>query len=416
MGDGKITVEEEPQYTYNDPGFFSVSLTGIIYYYDYSKSPVDPVDTVYSPKFIKEDYIFAKGDLVANFDADVTDGYTPLTVSFTDKSSGDPSSWLWTFGDGTPDGTTQNPVHIYQTPGVYNVSLTVYRGELQNKKQVSQMINARQKVVAAFSGTPTTGFAPLSVTFTNESLGDPAPIAWYWDFGDGATSVEKEDVHLYRNAGNYNVKLLIDNGDKKDSITKNNYIRISGENLSADFSAEPLSGEAPLTVQFTDLSSGDPTDWLWSFGNGATSADVNPLYTYENSGTYTVSLYISKGTEVDTMVKADYIIVGGTGIKEMMEQGFELFQNYPNPMKNSTTIAYSLKYSSRVTLKIYNLFGEEIKTIYNGLYQNPGLYSSGWDGKDNSGKLLPSGVYYYELSIEGSQYKVGKTRELIIVR
>ncbi|ROL62345.1 PKD domain-containing protein, partial [Bacteroidetes/Chlorobi group bacterium ChocPot_Mid] len=417
MGDGKTVREKEPLYTYNDPGIFTVSLTGIIYYTYPINDSTTKTDTVVSAKKMKTDYITAIGDLMANFEADVTDGYAPLKVKFTDKSTGQPTAWLWTFGDGSPDGTTQNPVHTYTTPGVYNVSLTVYRGELQNKKQNSQMINVRQPVTAAFTASPTTGTAPLLVTFTNQSLGDPPITAWYWDFGDGATSVEKDPTHLYRNSGSYNVTLIVDNTDKRDTLTKNNYIVITAAELNADFSAEPLSGEAPLTVKFTDLSTGNPTDWRWYFGfNDATSSDRDPVYTYQNSGTYTVTLIVSKGTEIDTTIKENYIIVGGTGIKEMMENSFELFQNYPNPLRHSTTINFTLNYSSQVTLRVFNVLGEEVKTFFNGQKHDAGHYFVSWDGRDNTGRLLPAGVYYYELTLEGSQYRVGKTREMIIVK
>ncbi|MFH1052651.1 MAG: PKD domain-containing protein [bacterium] len=417
FGDGKTGTEENPQHEYIDPGTFDVSLTGVIYYYNYDIDPVKPVDTVYSAKVTKPNYITAIGDLMSNFEANVTDGYTPLSVTFTDLSTGDPTAWLWTFGDGTPDATTQNVIHVYTVPGLYNVSLTVYRGELQNKKQVSQMINARQAVVAAFSASPTTGSAPLSVTFTNESLGDPAPTAWYWDFGDGTTSVEKDEVHLYRNPGTYDVSLIVDNGDRRDTLIKEGYIVIEGEVFTADFTAVPTTGPEPLAVQFTDQSTGTPTEWLWNFGpSSATSTEQNPVYVYEESGTYTVSLYISDGTNEDTEVKENYIIVGGTGINEIMQGSFELFQNYPNPLMNTTTINYSLKYSSHVTLKIYNVLGDEVKTFASRDYIEPGLYSLNWDSRDNTGKLLPAGVYYYELTLEGTEYKVGKTREMIIVR
>lgn len=62
--------------------------------------------------------------LVADFTADVTSGFAPLTVQFTDTSMGGPTSWHWTFGDGATS-TVQNPVHTYTAPGIYTVSLTV---------------------------------------------------------------------------------------------------------------------------------------------------------------------------------------------------------------------------------------------------------------------------------------------------
>ena len=63
-------------------------------------------------------------DLIANFTADTTSGYSPLTVNFNDTSQGEPTEWYWDFGDGS-NSTEQNPVHTYLLTGKYNVTLTV---------------------------------------------------------------------------------------------------------------------------------------------------------------------------------------------------------------------------------------------------------------------------------------------------
>jgi PKD repeat protein len=78
---------------------------------------------------------------------------------------------------------------------------------------------------------------------------------------------------------------------------------------SAAFTASPLSGTAPLTVTFTDQSSGDITSWLWAFGDGGTSTDQNPTYAFTSPGTYTVSLTVGGPSGNDTETKADYITV-----------------------------------------------------------------------------------------------------------
>jgi len=81
--------------------------------------------------------------------------------------------------------------------------------------------------------------------------------------------------------------------------------------LGADFEAEPTSGTAPLQVQFTDLSTGNPTSWQWDFQNDGTidSEEQNPEYTYNEIGTYSVSLTVSDGINQDTVIKEDYILV-----------------------------------------------------------------------------------------------------------
>ncbi|MDD1719366.1 MAG: PKD domain-containing protein [Methanoregulaceae archaeon] len=79
----------------------------------------------------------------------------------------------------------------------------------------------------------------------------------------------------------------------------------------ADFNGTPRSGSAPLTVQFNDLSTGNPTMWDWDFGDGQpNSTDKNPIHTYDNPGNYTVTLTASNSVGTDTERKVDYIIVG----------------------------------------------------------------------------------------------------------
>jgi formylglycine-generating enzyme required for sulfatase activity len=88
--------------------------------------------------------------------------------------------------------------------------------------------------------------------------------------------------------------------------------------LNANFTADITKGEVPLTVKFTDQSTGDPTSWQWDFGDGSTSTEHNPSHKYKNAGTYTVKLTVSNAGGNNTLTKQDYITVnsnsgGGSG-------------------------------------------------------------------------------------------------------
>jgi len=83
-----------------------------------------------------------------------------------------------------------------------------------------------------------------------------------------------------------------------------------GEAPLADFTADPTSGTLPLTVQFTDTSTGSPTSWSWEFGDGDTSTAQNPVHTYATTGTYTVTLTVANAYGSDTETKTDHITVG----------------------------------------------------------------------------------------------------------
>jgi PKD repeat protein len=88
----------------------------------------------------------------------------------------------------------------------------------------------------------------------------------------------------------------------------------SGEAMVADFIGDPVSGTVPLTVTFTDLSTGSPTMWAWDFGDGTTDMIANPVHQYMMPGTYTVRLTVSNQESSSTQIKEGYISVTDTSI------------------------------------------------------------------------------------------------------
>jgi len=165
---------------------------------------------------------------------------------------------------------------------------------------------------AAFTGNPTSGNYPLEVQFTDKSTGDDL-TSWSWDFGDKTTSTDENPKHSYSEAGKYSVTLTVMNYDgDTDATTITDYITVKESSIDADFSAAPTSGAAPLKVQFTDRTTGSPSNWFWDFGDGSTSTGVeNPVHTYQFGGKYTITLTATLGDEVDREVKKDYIQVAG---------------------------------------------------------------------------------------------------------
>ena len=119
-------------------------------------------------------------------------------------------------------------------------------------------------------------------------------MTYLWNFGDGQTSTDQNPTHTYIQQGFYTVSLTVTNAYGSNTAVKNNYIAI-GVSPAANFVATPISGTAPQNVQFTDLSGGGATDWLWDFGDGQTSTAQNPTHTYYAGGTYTVILTVSNG-------------------------------------------------------------------------------------------------------------------------
>jgi flagellar hook assembly protein FlgD len=102
-------------------------------------------------------------------------------------------------------------------------------------------------------------------------------------------------------------------------------------------------------------------------------------------------------------------LVGTTGIKEpgnIVPADFYVYQNYPNPFNPSTTIRYNIPQSSNVSVKIYNMLGQEIKTLFAGNL-NSGVHSVIWNGDTNSGTKAASGTYIFMVKYNG-QFQVKK--------
>jgi PKD repeat protein len=238
----------------------------------------------------------------AAFSALPITGEAPLVVQFSDFSSGDPTTWSWNFGDGNTS-SEKNPIHTFWTQGSYSVSLTASKNEpncTSSDTQVFSIIVTPPSqecipVIATFYGTPTSGLIPLNVQFTDTSTG--SPTNWSWFFGDGDTSNLQNPNHTYNSVGNFTVSLTVSKNEPNcssfDNLTVPRYIQVSCPQVIAAFTGEPRAGEIPLTVTFSDRSTGNPTSWFWSFGDGGTSNIQNPDHQYTSIGPFTVTLNAS---------------------------------------------------------------------------------------------------------------------------
>jgi len=203
-------------------------------------------------------------------------------IQFTDTSSGSPSSWLWDFGDGTTS-TVQNPSHAYTAAGSKTVILTAAKGS--QSTAATRVLTVAPARIAAFTYNPASPAAGQEVQFTD--LSTDAPTAWRWDFGDGSTSSSRNPSHVFTAAGSFSVVLTITSAS--GSLTATQTVPVTAGPI-AKFTFSPATPAIGQVVQFSDVSSGNPTSWLWDFNDGSTSSDPNPSHVFASPGHYSVSL------------------------------------------------------------------------------------------------------------------------------
>ncbi|MBD3288621.1 PKD domain-containing protein, partial [candidate division KSB1 bacterium] len=299
---------QNPQMTFNEAGPYDVSLTVECY---------DGQDTK-----TEDSYITVQNcQCTADFYASDTVGCAPFTTTFYDNSDG-AVYWSWSFPGGSPSSATGQGPHTvtYNVPGRQDVTLDIEctgGSDIITKEDYILARNCTTPCEAAFEASPRQGCAPLTVNFTDQSTNAQS---WYWKFPGGTptSSTQQNPTVTYSTPGTYHValKIICTNG-QVDSLIMPNYITAEycGEPCEAAFEASPRQGCAPLTVNFTDIST-NAQSWYWKFpgGNPATSNQQNPTVVYSNPGTYSVALkIICTDGQVDSLIQVDYIVAEDCG-------------------------------------------------------------------------------------------------------
>jgi PKD repeat protein len=161
---------------------------------------------------------------------------------------------------------------------------------------------------ANFTSDVTSGTAPLTVQFNDASSGVVLDYAWDFDNDGTVDSTLQNPEFTYEAPGTYNVSLTVSNTGGPNTETKANYIvAVLPDSPVADFSIDVTSGPAPLTVQFTDLTTNKPVSWAWDFESDGIidSYEQNPSWTYNVAGNYTVTLTAANLAASDTVTKVN---------------------------------------------------------------------------------------------------------------
>ncbi len=145
------------------------------------------------------------------------------------------------------------------------------------------------------------------MAFTNTSTGSITSYAW--TFGDGGTSTAASPSHIYAAAGVYTVSLTVTGPGGSNTQTRSNYVTVTTAAPVAQFTGSPTFGVAPLTVAFTNTSTGSITSYAWTFGDGGTSTAASPSHVYAAAGVYTVSLTVTGPGGSNTQTRSNYVTV-----------------------------------------------------------------------------------------------------------
>jgi PKD repeat protein len=203
-------------------------------------------------------------------------------------------------------------VGVQISPESY-LAYSSYEPVLTNGLQLSFVLKSDTGVpIAHFAVSPTSGWAPLPVTFSDTSTGGITNR--FWDFGDGTTlnTTAISVSHTYTSAGNKTVQLVVSGSEGVSTNTQVDCVQVTTAVApSAGFTVSTNAGTVPLAVTFTDTSTGDITNRFWSFGDGATTSTTATAvsHTYTSVGTNTVQLIVSGPAGSSTNTQAGAVTV-----------------------------------------------------------------------------------------------------------
>ena len=391
-GTGDTTTVPASSHVYNSIGTYLVRLIAI------DSMTCNIADTSY--KNIKVGNIKAN----LNFSPAKIPPCTNLSYEFTNTSSASvpfkPNTFTWDFGDNSALLTTSfsPPVsHTYAGPGTYQVKLIINDTTYCNSPDDTiKTVRLSPQVKALFT-SPDQGCAPYNAEFKNNSLGG---LKFEWSFGDGASSNITEPTHLYSLPGTYLVKLVAYDSsscNKKDSAFFS--IKVSPKPTAA-FTFTPINPVENQATVFINQSLG-ATIYLWDFGDGDTSIEVNPSHIFNATDIYNVCLNASNdaGCEADTCKPVKSLI------RPLLDVPSAFTPGRFGINSRIKVVGFGIK---EMIWTIYNRWGQKV-------YESNNRKSS-WDGTFN-GKLQPTDVYSYTLKVTFTDgTKAVKTGDITLLR
>ncbi len=292
FGDATIMTDLNPFKVYNTAGNYDIKLVS-----DFGAckdSATKPIQVLAKP--------------TASFNGVNTRACTaPLTTTFSSNVAG-AVNYKWFFGDGD-SSAVQNPSHTYTANGSYDVMLVVTNAAGCRDTLLRPAFVQILPPQISLTNLPLEGCVPYSYspTFNIQSV-DPI-VSYAWDFGDGGTAIGPAPTHIYTTSGTYSVKLVVRTaGGCTDSVTYQNAIRV-GVKPVPGLIATPRISCAFQPIRFSDLTTGAVDSWHWYFGDGGESIEQNPLYFYQDTGYFHITLIVANNGCRDSIRINNYIYI-----------------------------------------------------------------------------------------------------------
>ena len=376
----------------------------------------------------------------ADFVADTLIGKDSLLVHFTDFSVTDSLdsilTWDWDFnGDGIIDSDEQNPVHFYDSPGVYSVSLSVSSSKANDhifKENYIKIFGDRPKILSitdipydqggwvkvrfqksildddslSFNKSSSARFYTVELKDGEDWMAAKTTVAYGKDIYSVLVPTTKNRDHNSDGIIEFRVIAAMDDG---------NYV----SDVETGYSIDNLSPAPPIVSISTTTSESIRLEWqssretdfkYYSVYKGTNGVDYN-LQT-QLVDTFYIDTNISKDTEYFYVVTATdfsgneslFSSSVSTVISNLKEESiypdrYFLGQNYPNPFNPSTTIQYGLKESAKVRIIVMDISGRLIKELINKK-QSPGTHLIRWNGRNILGEKVSTGIYFYNFQIK----------------
>ncbi|MEI9957544.1 MAG: PKD domain-containing protein [Ferruginibacter sp.] len=385
-------------HTYNNVGDYKLTLVAI------DSSTCNIADTAYTTIKV------GNNQVVPNFTFTKLDSCSSLRFRFDNKTTApNPTftnqTFIWNFGDNSPTvraGFTSQ-FHTFPSVGSYKVTLTVEDTVFCNSPEsVSKTVRINPNVKAQFT-TPTRGCVEYTPVFKNTSLGG---TDWIWDFGDNSpVSTDFEPVHTYKQVGSYNVRLIAIDTSTCNRVDTSAYFIITVYPLpTAGFTWAPNPPLENTATNFTNTSIG-ATSYIWDFGDGETTNEVNPTHLYNSTGTFHVVLATFNDAGCSDTARHDVETI----IKPLLDVPNAFTPGrFAGGHFNNGIIKVEGFGIDKMMWRIYNRWGQLVFATTN--------LKQGWDGTFK-GVLQPMDVYAYTLDVEFTDgKKLRKTGDITLLR